>query len=71
MLVVRQNASQAMLINKAIAALEGGKAKVLGCVLNNVYTTFLSSGQGYRYGSYGGYSGYSHYGSYGEKSNRK
>ena len=36
------------------------KPKVLGCVLNNVYATQLSTGQ-----SYGGYSKYSHYGHYG------
>lgn len=71
LLVVRQNICRASGINKAIAALEGGRAKLLGCVLNNVYSTFLSSGQGYRYGSYGSYSNYESYGSYGEKSNRK
>ena len=38
----------------------GHKAKVLGCVLNNVYATQLSTGQ-----SCGGYSKYSHYGHYG------
>lgn len=71
LLVVRQNVCRAAGINKAVAALEGGRAKLLGCVLNNVYSTFLSSGQGYRYGSYGGYSRYGSYGSYGEKSPRK
>lgn len=70
LLVVRQNATRTAGLNKAIAALEGGKAKLLGCVLNNVYSTFLSSGQGYRYGGYGQYSHYGHYGSYGEKSSR-
>ena len=70
LLVVRQNTARAAGLNKAIAALEGGKAKLLGCVLNNVYSTFLSSGQGYRYGGYGQYSHYGNYGSYGEKSSR-
>ena len=70
LLVVRQNTARAAGLNKAIAALEGGKAKLLGCVLNNVYSTFLSSGQGYRYGGYGRYSHYNNYGSYGEKSSR-
>ena len=70
LLVVRQNTARAAGLNKAIAALEGGKANLLGCVLNNVYSTFLSSGQGYRYGGYGRYSHYSNYGSYGEKSSR-
>lgn len=70
LLVVRQNTTRTAGLNKAIAALEGGKAKLLGCVLNNVYSTFLSSGQGYRYGGYGQYSHYGNYGSYGEKSSR-
>jgi capsular exopolysaccharide synthesis family protein len=75
LLVVRQNESPAKRINKAVAALEDGKAQVLGCVLNDVRATFLSSGQGYRYGGYGRYNyyygGYGHYGHYGEKSSRK
>lgn len=70
-LVVRQNMTRVPDLNKAIAALEGGRVKMLGCVLNNVYSTFLSSGQGYRYGGYGRYSHYGTYGSYGEKSSRK
>lgn len=70
-LVVRQNTTRVPGINKAVAALEGGRAKMLGCVLNNVYSTFLSSGQGYRYGGYGRYSHYSNYGSYGDKTSRK
>lgn len=71
LLVVRQNAARTHGVNKAVAALDGGKAKLLGCVLNNVYSTFLSSGQGYRYGGYGQYSHYANYGSYGEKTARK
>lgn len=70
LLVVRQNVATATGINRAVADLEGGKAKLLGCVLNDVYSTFLSTGQGYRYGSYG-YGGYGRYGSYGEKSSRE
>ena len=66
-LVVRQNTVRTPSINKAVAVLEGGRAKVLGCVLNNVYSTFLSAGQGYQYG----YGHYHYYGSYGEKSSRK
>ena len=66
-LVVRQNTVRTPSINKAVAVLEGGRAKVLGCVLNNVYSTFLSTGQGYQYG----YGNYHYYGSYGEKSSRK
>ena len=60
LLVVRQNAAAAPALNNAVASLDGHKAKVLGCVLNNVYATQLSTGQ-----SYGGYSKYSHYGHYG------
>ena len=72
LLVVRQNVAATPALNKAIAALDGGKAKLLGCVLNNVYSTTLSSGQGYgygygygRYGKYGKYGKYGHYGQYG------
>lgn len=74
LLVVRQNNSGAGAINRAASELESGKAKLLGCVLNDVYATVLSSGQGYRYGSYGGYGGYGgygYYGSYNKKSRRK
>ena len=60
LLVVRQNAAAAPALNNAVASLDGHKAKVLGCVLNNVYATQLSTDQ-----SYGGYSKYSHYGHYG------
>ena len=60
LLVVRQNAAAAPALNNAVASLDGHKAKVLGCVLNNVYATQLSTGL-----SYGGYSKYSHYGHYG------
>ena len=58
-LVVRQNMAAAPALNKAIAALESQRAKLLGCVVNNVYTSRLSSG--------GGYGNYKHnyYGSYG------
>ena len=70
LLVVRQNAALAPALNKAIASLERGKAKMLGCVLNNVYETALFSGQGdggygYGYGKYGRYGRYGHYGHYG------
>ena len=75
LLVVRQNAAETPAINKAIAALAAGKAKLLGCVLNNVYSSRLTSGQSYgygnryggRYGRYGHYGHYGHYGRYGAK----
>lgn len=66
LLVVRQNVAMAPALNKAIGSLEGQRAELLGCVLNNVYATRLSSGGGYGYG-YGGYGKYGHYGSYGRK----
>lgn len=70
-LVVRQNMAQAAGINKAIATLKNGKAKLLGCVLNNMYTSGLVSGgygygYGYGYGKYGRYSKYGKYGHYGQ-----
>lgn len=61
LLVVRQNTAAAPAVNKAAEALENGKARLLGCVLNNVYTSPLSAG--YSHG-YGGYGKYGHYGRY-------
>ena len=63
LLVVRQNTAPTAAVNKAVDALESGKAKLLGCVLNNVIDTGLFSGQGSAYGSYGHYGQYGHYGS--------
>ncbi|MBO4939124.1 MAG: polysaccharide biosynthesis tyrosine autokinase [Oscillospiraceae bacterium] len=71
LLVVRQNTAVAPAVNKAIASLDSGKAKLLGCVLNNVSSTSLSSGQGYGYGGYGKYGHYGHYGHYGAKGSGK
>lgn len=70
LLVVRQNAAAAHAINKSVASLSGGKAKLLGCVLNNVHSSPAFSGEGYGYGRYGRYSKYGHYG-YGRYSRRK
>lgn len=61
LLVVRQNVAAAPAVNKAIATLERGRAKLLGCVVNNVYSTSLSSGRGYS--GYRKYGQYGHYGS--------
>ena len=69
LLVVRQNAAAAPALNNAVASLDGHKAKVLGCVLNNVYATQLSTGQSY--GGYSKYSHYGHYGNYGSSGSRK
>ena len=63
LLVIRQNMATASEINRTAASLEGNRAKLLGCVLNNVYATRLSSSQG----SGNGYSQYSKYGSYGSR----
>ena len=80
LLVVQQNLVRTPALNRAITILQGGKAKLLGCVLNNVYTIDLSAltrtgygkyGYGYGYGKYGygkyGYGryGYGAYGAYG------
>lgn len=61
LLVVRQNGAPAPALNKGIDFLRSGKARLLGCVLNDVYATVLSEGQGY--GEYGGYDGYRYYSS--------
>ena len=71
LLVVRQNAATAPAINKAIAALDSGNAKLLGCILNNVYSTNLFSGQGHNYSGYDKYNHYGSYGHYGAKSSEK
>lgn len=65
LMVVRQNMAFASELNNAIGNLDGHRAKMLGCVLNNVYSTQLSSGQSYGYGSYSKYRHYGHYGSSG------
>ena len=67
LLVVRQNVSKATSINHAIGDLESGKAKLLGCVLNDVRSTFLTTGQGYRSGYGYGY-GYGYYRNYEDRS---
>lgn len=64
-LVVRQNAAPTPAINKAVATLKSGKARLMGCVLNNVYTTSLTSISGYGYGGYGKYGKYGQYKHYG------
>ena len=66
-LVVRQSVAAVPALNKAIVSLEDGQAELLGCVLNNVYSTVLSSGRGYSYGSYGRYNRYGRYGAYDSK----
>lgn len=60
LLIVRQNVAVAKALNKAIAALDGGNAKLMGCVLNNAYSSNLASGAHYGYG-YGRYHKYNYY----------
>ena len=69
LMVVRQNVAFAPELNNAIGNLEGHRAKMLGCVLNDVHATQLSTGQGY--GSYSKYGHYGHYGNYGPSGSRK
>jgi capsular exopolysaccharide synthesis family protein len=76
LLVIRQNRVTAVDLNRAIGDLQRGKAKMLGCVLNNVHSTQLLSGEGYgtgygRYGRYGGYGRYGRYAAYAQNSSEK
>jgi Mrp family chromosome partitioning ATPase len=63
LLVVQQNLVRASIINKAITSLQKGKAELIGCVLNNVFSLAYiaprTAGTGYGYG-------YGHYGNYGK-----
>lgn len=67
LLVVRQNTVNTMDLNRAVTDLQRGKAELLGCVLNNVYSTDILSGEGYvtGYSKYGRYGNYGRYGKYG------
>lgn len=67
LLVIQQNVVNADVLSSAISALNGAKSKLLGCVLNNMYTSILSQegGYGYGYGRYGRYGKYGAYGAYG------
>lgn len=74
LLVIRQNTAAAPALNKTIASLDGHKAEMLGCVLNNVYATRLSSGGGYEYGygyGYGAYKKYAHHSNHSSGSSRR
>ena len=74
LLVIRQNTAVAPALNKTIASLDGHKAEMLGCVLNNVYATRLSSGGGYEYGygyGYGAYGKYAHHSNHRSGSSRR
>jgi Mrp family chromosome partitioning ATPase len=70
-MVVHQNKTRASVINKAISVLQGGKAKLLGCVVNNVYSSGIMESQGADvlaggYNKYGKYGKYGNYGDYGK-----
>lgn len=64
-LVVRQNVALVPALNKAINNLKEGNSRLLGCVLNDVYSA--SNGYGYGYG----YGRYRKFGSYNRKSGRE
>ena len=72
LLVVRQNVAHANAVNKAVETLHGGKAKLLGCVVNDVVSLALETGRGYGYGyGYGKYGRYGYYGNYGTGGTKK
>ena len=71
-LVVRQNTAMAPALNKTVTTLKKGKAKLLGCVLNNAYSTGWFSDRGYGYGyRYGKYNYYGRYNPYAGKKSGK
>ena len=63
-MVVQQNAASAAQLNSAAATLDDGKSKLLGYVLNNLYSSPVSPRNSYGYGYYG-YGKYGKYGKYG------
>lgn len=60
LLVVRQNTAKAQELSKVIDTLDNGRAELIGCVLNDTYSSELAPA-----GSHGGYSHYGKYGYYG------
>ena len=68
LLVVQQDMVTADVLNHAINALQGGRSRLLGCVINNVYSAALPVEGGYGYG-YGRYGKYGKYGGYGAAEN--
>lgn len=70
-LVVRQDQAPVFLINDSIDAINRSKAKLLGCVFNNVYSADFNDSYSYGYGGKYGY-GYGKYGyGYGRRKNSK
>lgn len=74
-LVVRQDTTPVKVINDAIDALSSGKAKLIGCVFNNVRAADFSDGYSYGSGGKYGYGGHAYsrygYGKYGYGSRKK
>lgn len=66
LLVVRQNYVTAEGLNRAVASLNSARSRLLGCVVNNVYSLPQGDGYGYGYG-YGRYGRYGKYGKYSEQ----
>lgn len=68
LLVVRQNQASAGALRGALEVLQGTRAKVLGCVLNDCRSSPITdqSSYGYGYGTYGHYGHYGKYGKYGK-----
>lgn len=62
LLVVRQNEVGTSAVNQAISVLHKGRAHLLGCVLNNVYSSILTTGEGYSVGYGRSYGRYNHSG---------
>lgn len=72
LLVVRQNTAKARELSKVIGTLDNGKAELIGCVLNNTYSSELVGVSGYGgYRRYGHYRNYGNYGSYRAGGDRK
>ena len=63
---MRQNYVTSEGLNRAATALDNARSKLLGCVVNNVYSLPQGEGYGYGYG-YGHYGRYGKYGKYSEQ----
>lgn len=63
LLVIRQNHVDAGVIGKAVSVLHSGRAELIGCVINNVFSSslYVKSKDSYGYDGYGGYDRYKRY----------
>ena len=70
LLAVRQNHIEAGVIGKAVAVLHSGRAKLIGCVVNNVFSSslYVKSRDSYGYDGYGSYGRYKRYSADGSES---